>query len=79
MIWCKHNFKHIAHLWKYQCSECNLSMTEGVYEYVAELKDRIALLDAAIREHREECWLGREVADMFDRQLYAVLQEQDHE
>jgi hypothetical protein len=41
-----------------------------------EAADRIALLEAAIREHRNANWEGRKVVDRFDRELYAVLQEQ---
>ena len=55
----------------YDCAECGPVLKD----YVDAVAARIALLEAAIREHREECWLGREVVDMFDRQLYDVLQE----
>jgi hypothetical protein len=42
-----------------------------------ELEARIALLEAAIRKHRDANWGAIPVVDRFDQQLYAVLQEQE--
>ena len=39
------------------------------------LRERITLLEAAIRTHRNKMWEGYRVADKIDQQLYAVLQE----
>jgi hypothetical protein len=42
---------------------------------VIALNARIALLESAIRAHRNKMWEGYRVADRIDQQLYAVLQE----
>lgn len=39
------------------------------------LQARIAMLEAAIRQHREDALVSRKVVDRFDRPLYAVLQD----
>ncbi len=43
---------------------------------VRTLKARIALLEAAIRKHREDVWVPHSVNHEDDERLYAALQEQ---
>jgi len=55
---------------------CNDALCEQVKD---DMKARIALLEGAIRKHRDMMWEGYRVADKIDQQLYAVLQEQEEE
>ena len=58
------------------------AFTWDAHTYEAEnkaLKERIALLEAAIKNHREAMWEGGRVGAVLDQQLYAVLQEQGNE
>jgi len=75
------------------CRICNptkaLEIAEENYKYleaesaqerhaIAELQERIALLEAAIRKHRDTVWgTGRDGTTIMkdDHSLYAVLQE----
>ena len=54
---------------------CDTRVSRLAPEFIVAMRERIAMLEAAIREHRNKMWEGYRVADRLDQQLYAVLQE----
>ena len=58
---------------------CPEVVAEDISGLLRKAGERIALLEAAIRKHKDTVWGSMKVRDPTARELYAVLQEQGDE